>query len=79
MRPLWRKSYDRFGSIATIRHSQKPPFTTGGVNVSEWVVVLRLESVADNQPEQVVVFNQNGWLFLVGIRSNVTPAKLPNG
>jgi hypothetical protein len=31
---------DRNGSIATVRHFQKPPFTTG-VIVSEWVAVSR--------------------------------------
>jgi len=47
------------GSIATIRHFHKTPFTIG---------IIVSESVADNQSEQVAVFNRNGWLFWAGIR-----------
>jgi hypothetical protein len=39
-----------------------PSFTTG-VIVSELVAVLRLESVANKQSEQVAVFNQMGGWF----------------
>jgi|GEM_PF-4671410 len=56
------KATVRNGSFATICHFQKPSFTTG-VIVTEWVVVLRLESLADNQSEQVAGLGWNMQLY----------------